>query len=74
VARRYLYLATLRWIARDPQVAEWYRCKVQRDGGFKGKAVIAHSAKLTKALWHVARGERFDTGKLFQRAAPVMAA
>jgi transposase len=73
VARRYLYLATLRWIIRDPQAAEWYRRKVQRDGGLKGKAIIALTRKLTKALWHVARGERFDSAKLFHRGAPAMA-
>ena len=61
VARRYLYLATLRWIVRDPQAAEWYRRKVQRDGGLKGpvvsdQAIIALTRKLTKALGHVARG------------------
>jgi transposase len=44
VARRYLYLAALRWIARDAQVQDWYRRKVQRDGGLKGKAVIARVA------------------------------
>jgi hypothetical protein len=48
-------------------------------GGLKGpvvsnKAVIALVRKLTKALWHVGRGERFDTAKLFQREAPAMAA
>jgi len=67
VARRYLYLAALRWIARDPQVQEWYQRKVQRDGGRKGKAIIALMRKLTKALWHVARGEHFDAAKLFHR-------
>jgi transposase len=74
VARRYLYLAALRWIARDPQVQDWYQRKVQRDGGLKGKAIIALMRKLTKALWHVARGEHFDAAKLFHRAAPAMAA
>ena len=73
VARRYLYLATLRWIVRDPRAGEWYRCKVQRDGGLKGKAIIALTRKLTQALWHVAWGERFDSAKLFHREAPAMA-
>ena len=74
MARRYLYLAALRWIARDHQVAEWYRRKVQRDGGLKGKAIIALMRKLTRALWHVGRGERFDAAKLFHREAAAMAA
>jgi transposase len=62
VARRYLYFAALRWIRDD---ANWYQRKVARDGGLKSKAVIAVMRKLTKALWYVAQGERFDPGKLF---------
>ena len=74
VARRYLYPAALRWMVRDPQVQDWYQRKVQRDGGLKGKAIIALMRKLTKALWHVARGEHFDAAKLFHREAPAVAA
>ena len=65
VARRYLYFAALRWIRDDAQIRHWYRRKVARDGGLKSKAVIAVMRKLTKALWHVAQGEHFDSGKLF---------
>jgi transposase len=42
-------------------------------GGLKGKAIIALTRKLTKALWHVARGERFDSAKLFHCESPAMA-
>jgi transposase len=65
-ARMYLYMASLRLIQRDPVVRAWYQKKVKRDGGRgKIKAVVAVSRKLTLALWHVARGERFDATKLF---------
>jgi transposase len=65
VARRYLYFAALRWIKGDPRIQQWYERKTVRDGGLKSKAIIAVMRKLTKALWHVARGERFDPDKLF---------
>ncbi len=62
VARKYLYLAALRLIQRDPVIGEWYRAKA--DPKVKMKTVIACLRKLAKALWHVARGERFDARKL----------
>jgi transposase len=62
VARKYLYLAALRLIQRDPVIGEWYRAKA--DPKAKMKTVIACLRKLAKALWHVARGERFDARKL----------
>jgi len=65
LARFYLYFAVLRLIKRDPNVQRWYQSKVKRDGGLKGKAIGAVMRKLAKALWHVARGERFDSSKLF---------
>ena len=65
-ARQYLYLAVLRWVQHEPLIAAWYQAKVQRDGGrLKGKAVVALMRKLAKALWHVARGQRFEAHKLF---------
>ena len=68
VARRYLYFAALRLIRDDPIVRAWYRRKINRDGGLKQKAIIAVMRKLGKALWHVARGEPFDAGRLFDVA------
>lgn len=65
VARRFLYLAALRLIQADPIVRAWYAKKVHRDGGHKQKGVIAIMRKLGGALWHVARGEAFDSRKLF---------
>ncbi|MDO9107289.1 MAG: transposase [Methylovulum sp.] len=61
-ARKYLYLAALRLIQKDPVIAEWYQGKA--DPKLKMKTVIACLRKLAKALWHVARGERFDARKL----------
>jgi transposase len=64
--RWYLYLAVLRWIQNDPIAKAWYEAKVARDGGrLKGKAVVALMRKLVKALWHVARGARLESRKLF---------
>jgi len=65
VARKYLYLAALRFIGSDPVAQSWYRRKVQRDGGHKGKAIVAIMRKLAKSLWHVARGQAFDSQRLF---------
>jgi len=61
-ARKYLYLAALRLIQRDPVMSGWYQKKA--DPKVKLKTVIACMRKLAKALWHVARGERFDARKL----------
>jgi transposase len=66
--RRYLYLASLRMIrpGGDEVVRAWYLRKVRRDGGrIKKKAVAAVMRKLAAALWHVGRGEAFDSSKLF---------
>ena len=67
MARRYLYFAALRLINNDPVVKAWYQKKV--DARAKNKTVIALMRKLAKALWHVARGERFDATKLLSVTA-----
>ena len=69
LARHYVYFAVLRLIKSDANVQRWYQAKVKRDGGLKGKAIAALMRKLAKALWHVARGERFDSSKLFNLQA-----
>lgn len=61
-ARKYLYLAALRLIQKDLVIAQWYQAKA--DPKVKMKTVIACLRKLAKALWYVARGERFDARKL----------
>ncbi len=66
LARRYLYLAVLRLLQREPHFKAWYLRKVDREGGKrKQKAVVALMRKLASALWHVARGQEFDPTKLF---------
>lgn len=64
-SRKWLYFAVLRLVQKDEIVKAWYIKKVERDGGIKKKAIIALMRKLVKALWHVARGKRFNTSKLF---------
>ena len=66
-SRRWLYFAALRLIQKDETVKCWYAKKVVRDGGIKMKAIIAIMRKLVKALWYVARGDMFDTSKMFDR-------
>ena len=64
-ARQWLWLAVLRWVQKDENAAAWYAKKVARDGGKRGKAIVALMRKLAKALYHVARGAPFDSQKLF---------
>jgi transposase len=64
-ARQWLYMAVLRLIQKDEVVRAWYRQKVARDGGLKRKALVAVMRKVASALWYVARGEEFDSKKLF---------
>lgn len=65
-ARMYLWMAALRLIQRDRVVRAWYAEKVRRQGGqAKPKAVVAVMRKMLLALWHVARGDTFDSTKLF---------
>lgn len=61
-ARKYLYFAVLRLIQNDPVIAQWYKKRVHPKARLK--TVIALMRKLAKALWHLARGERFDARKL----------
>jgi transposase len=68
-ARFYLYWLVMRLVQHDPVIKAWYERKVARDGGrFKGRALIAVMRKVVKGLWHVARGEKFDSSKLFNLA------
>jgi transposase len=74
VVRRYLYLAALRLIQREPLLARWYRARAGYRGGHKLVAVAAVMRKLTRALWHVAQGQTFDVSRLVdERALPPVA-
>jgi transposase len=64
-ARQYLWLAVFRWLKKDALAQAWFDAKVKRDGGRKARAVVALMRKLVKALFHVARGEPFDSPRLF---------
>lgn len=66
IARKFLYLAALRLLVNDPMVSKWYEAK--KDERVKLKTVVALMRKLPLALWHIARGERFDAGKLLKVA------
>lgn len=61
-ARTYLYFAALRLLQNDAWIKKWYHVKL--DPKVKMKTVIALMRKLSKAMWHVARGEKFDAQKL----------
>ncbi len=61
-ARKVLFLAALRLIQNDPVIAKWYHAKAKPDA--KLKTVVALLRKLAKALWYVARGEKFDATRL----------
>jgi len=65
IVRKYHYFVALRWLYTDPVIAQWYRNKVRRDGQLKGKAIVAVMRKLALSLWYIARGDRFDSRKLF---------
>lgn len=66
IVRMMLYMAVLRMIQTDEVVRAWYAKKVGRMGGeLKTKAIVAIMRKLAGALWHVAKGSKFDARKLF---------
>jgi transposase len=67
VARRWLYLAALRWVRQEP-VRTWYlRQKQQRRGAAK-PALVGVMRKLALALYRVGgRGEPFDRALLYRR-------
>jgi len=73
-ARHYLFLAALRFVQKDPVVQAWYHKKVVRDGRLpRYNALVAVMRKLGMAIWHVARGQAFDSCKLFDLKALGMA-
>ena len=68
LARKYQFLAVLRWLKDQPLARAWYERKVGRDGGLSRKALVALMRKSAGALWWVARGAPFDPEKLFDRS------
>ena len=63
--RKYLFLAAMRLVQTDPIARAWYQARSAWKGDDKGRALVAVMRKLTRALFHVARGEPFDARKLF---------
>lgn len=68
VVRRWLYMATLRWIQAEPIARAWYQSKLARNGGITFKAITALMRKLLAGLYHVARGGDLVLSKLFDLA------
>jgi transposase len=63
--RQLLFMAALRLTKDDATARAWCRARKAYKAEQKLKAVVAVMRKLTRARWHVARGEAFDTAKLF---------
>lgn len=63
--RQYLYLAAMRLVRNDAIARAWYMRRRGYTEAGKLKALIAVVRKLARSLVHVARGEPFDTAKLF---------
>ena len=72
IVRKYLYLATLRWMQQDWIAAAWYQGRKAYTEEAKGRAVVALMRKLVRGLWHVSRGDCYDPERLFdvRRLAP----
>ena len=64
LARKYQFLAMVRWLKDQPVARAWYDRKLQRDR-VPRKALVALMRKSASALWWVAKGEAFDAEKLF---------
>lgn len=44
-ARKYLWLAVLRWVQKDRVARAWYERKIARDGGLRAKALMRKYAR-----------------------------
>jgi transposase len=64
IARRWLYLASLRMV-QNVEVNPWYERKKNKDQQRGGKGVVAVMRKLALAIYAVAQGATFDAGRLF---------
>jgi transposase len=65
VVRQVLYLFALRMLKESTAVRAWYKRRRGYTDDSKQRAVVAVMRKLVRALFHVARGDAFDVGKLF---------
>jgi transposase len=65
MARRFLYFAAMRHASKDP-VKLWYREKKRRDGQEAMRGIVAVMRKLALAIHATARGEVFESSRLFK--------
>jgi len=65
VVRKYLFLAAMRLVRSDPIAKAWYQERRSFKAQQRTKAIVAMERKLCRALFHVAKGQSFDTQKLF---------
>lgn len=65
LVRQVLFLFALRMLRESPAVLAWYKRRRGYTEDSKQRAVVAVMRKLVRALFHVARGDAFDAGKLF---------
>lgn len=64
-ARQWLFYAALRAVQR-PGISQWYRRKIERDGGKKHKALVAIMRRLALAIHRIVKdGTKFDSRRLF---------
>ena len=65
IVRKYLYMAILRLKQDNIIFEKWFERKIKRDGGKKGRGLVALMRKIAKALWYVGQGSPFDARLLF---------
>jgi transposase len=65
LVRQVLYMLALRMIQESDAVRAWYRRRRGYTEESKQRAVVAVMRKLVRAAFHVAKGNAFDAGKLF---------
>jgi transposase len=65
VVRKYLYLAAMRLVQKDPTAKAWYQARRSFKAEEKNKALVAVMRKLCRAIFHIAKGEALDVTKLF---------
>jgi transposase len=63
--RKYLFLRAMRAIMSEPIARAWYQRRSSYRPDHKLPAVVALMRKLTKAIWHVARGASYQPERLF---------
>jgi transposase len=65
IVRKYLFLAAMRLVRSDPIAKAWYQARRSFKAQQRTKAIVAVERKLCRSLFHVAKGQSFDTEKLF---------